>query len=290
MPSAALQLNPGVSLFSTSTLMAVPEEGEMLVGCENGLVIDSDQPATAVTFSGSDVVAQRFVNARLTRFQSGGVVETQLSNTVIEDTGHELFHRDTGGGLACASCHPEGTDDGHVWRFTGLGPRRTQNLAVPLAETAPFHWDGDLPSVASLMDEVFVERMGGAFQSEERLDVLQHWLFTAPKTIRVKDVDAAAERGKVLFESAEVGCSSCHTGKALTDNLSYDVGTALRSRLQVPSLVGLAAHPPFMHDGCAMTLRERFDNEACGGGDLHGRTSQLDTEHVDDLVAYLHTL
>lgn len=286
----SLRLNPSVSLFSTSALMAVPEEGEMLVGCESGVIVDSDQPATAVTFSGSDLVAQRFVNARLTRFQPGGVVETPLSDQVIEDTGHELFHRDTGGGLACASCHPEGTDDGHVWTFTGIGPRRTQNLTVPLAETAPFHWDGDLASVASLMDEVFVERMGGSFQSEERLDVLQQWLFTAPKTIHVRDVDAAAERGKVLFESAEVGCSSCHSGKALTDNLSYDVGTALGARLQVPSLVGLAAHPPFMHDGCAKTLRERFDDEACGGGDLHGRTSHLGADQVDDLVAYLHTL
>ncbi len=286
----SLLSNPSVSLFSMSAFMPVPESGELLVGCEGGVALDQDQPATAVAFSGSDVVAQRFAQAKLTHFQPSGVAETPLSDVVIDDTGHELFHRDTGGGLACAACHPEGTDDGHVWTFTGLGPRRTQNLAVPLAETAPFHWDGDLPNVSSLMDEVFVERMGGAFQSQPRLDVLQHWLFTAPETLKVSDLDASAERGKELFESVEVGCASCHTGGALTDNESYDVGTAAGKRLQVPSLVGIGAHPPYMHDGCAKTLRERFDDEACGGGDAHGRTSQLETGQVDDLVAYMRTL
>ena len=44
-----------------------------------------------------------------------------------------------------------------------------------------------------------------------------------------------------------------------------------------------------MHDGCAATLRDRF-NPACGGGDRHGVTSQLSSAQIDDLVAYLQTL
>jgi len=51
------------------------------------------------------------------------------------DSGRGLFHRQTQSGLACASCHPEGHDDGLVWKFnnatfTGIDVRRTQNLAV----------------------------------------------------------------------------------------------------------------------------------------------------------------
>jgi len=43
-----------------------------------------------------------------------------------------------------------------------------------------------------------------------------------------------------------------------------------------------------MHDGCAATLRDRFG--ACGGGELHGHTSQLTPAQIDDLVAYLESL
>jgi len=44
-----------------------------------------------------------------------------------------------------------------------------------------------------------------------------------------------------------------------------------------------------MHDGCGETLTERFTG-ACGGGDLHGKTAQLDPVQLADLVMYLETL
>jgi hypothetical protein len=59
--------------------------------------------------------------------------------------------------------------------------------------------------------------------------------------------------------------------------------------MQVPSLVGLANHPPFMHTGCAQTLRDRFTT-ACGGGDKHGVTSGLAASDISDLISYLETL
>src|SRR5690606_37837415 len=98
----------------------------------------------------------------------------------------------------------------------------------------------------------------------------------------------AASRGEALFKSNETQCASCHSGPAFTDNLSYNVATP-KEKLQVPSLVGLTLHPPFMHNGCAKTLRDRF-TPACGGGDAHGITSHLNESQVDDLVAYLATL
>jgi hypothetical protein len=42
--------------------------------------------------------------------------------------------------------------------------------------------------------------------------------------------------------------------------------------------------------GCARTLRERFSEPACGGGDLHGKTWHLSAAQLDDLVAFLETL
>jgi hypothetical protein len=223
-----------------------------------------------------------------TSFDGTGTPSTILAEDSVRDTGHELFHRDSGGGIACASCHPEATDDGHVWNFDGIGIRKTQFLGVPLSETAPFHWDGSLPNLGSLMDEVFVARMGGVFQSQPRLDGLGTWMGDLNRIgERVTDAEAEA-RGKALFESKETKCATCHSGPAFTDNQSHQVGTA-SEKLQTPSLVGLALHPPFMHDGCAKTLHERF-NPACGGGDEHGTVSHLNEAQVNDLVAYLTSL
>ena len=86
--------------------------------------------------------------------------------------------------------------------------------------------------------------------------------------------------------SGTAGCGSCHNGAKLTNNVTVDVGTG--GAFQVPSLVGLAVRAPFIHNGCARTLKERFT--ACGGGDRHGKTSHLTSAQIDDLVAYLETL
>jgi hypothetical protein len=56
----------------------------------------------------------------------------------------------------------------------------------------------------------------------------------------------------------------------------------------VPSLLGISTRGPFMHDGCAATLRDRFD-PACGGSQ-HGITSGLSSSQIDDLIAYLGSL
>jgi hypothetical protein len=67
---------------------------------------------------------------------------------------------------------------------------------------------------------------------------------------------------------------------------TIDVGTG--EPLQIPSLRGVVYRAPFLHSGCASTLSERFGS--CGGGDLHGHTSQLGAAEIADLVKYLETL
>jgi hypothetical protein len=59
---------------------------------------------------------------------------------------------------------------------------------------------------------------------------------------------------------------------------------------QVSSLLGVSWRAPFMHDGCATTLSERFASPSCSGGDKHGSTSALAASELDDLVAYLESL
>lgn len=57
----------------------------------------------------------------------------------------------------------------------------------------------------------------------------------------------------------------------------------------MPSLRGVALRLPLLHNGCADTLEKRFD-PSCGGGDMHGTTSQLSASELKDLVAYLGSL
>jgi cytochrome c peroxidase len=79
---------------------------------------------------------------------------------------------------------------------------------------------------------------------------------------------------------------SFHDGPQLTTNETVDVGTG--GEFQIPGLHGVGLRAPYLHNGCAATLHDRFG--ACGGGDEHGQTSQLSAQDIDDLVTYLETL
>jgi len=240
----------------------------------------------AVAWSGGTLVAQTRAPAGL-HTSDGRVISFPVSTRV--DRGFSMFHSQAGAPLACASCHAEGRDDGRVWQFIPDGTRRTQSLNGGLLRTSPFHWDGAFSDISGLMNEVFVKRMGGSRPSGDDITALAGWLDKLPAAKVHVSVDAAkVAHGQALFESTAVGCVSCHSGDRLTNNTTVDVGTGLK--LQVPSLTGVAARGPWMHTGCAVTLADRFTKPSCGGGDLHGTTSQLTTADVDDLVAYLQTL
>ena len=298
-----------VTVISNQTLLSqagVVEKGS----CASGAAISVVGQATAVAFTpAGDMIVQsrepslvtRVSASMLARFappilnaptpagsQNDTPIDTiELGGASVRDTGHEIFHRDAGGGIACASCHAEGAEDGHTWTFSKLGVRRTQALHVGLEGTAPFHWSGDESDMGRLMEDVFVGRMGGVHQSTGRLDALTHWLFALRPPAPITDATSdAAVRGKALFEFAATGCASCHSGAKFTNNQTVDVGTG--AKMQVPSLLGVGYRAPLMHTGCATTLKDRFD-PACGGN-KHGHTEQLQSAELDDMVAFLRTL
>jgi mono/diheme cytochrome c family protein len=289
----------------TTTVLSFFDRRQPQQDCVFGLPFGVGGQSTAVAFRpraaaseptlvsmDSDWLVQSREPARLTLVTmrvpgsfSASVID--LGGESVRDTGHDLFHRDAGAGVACASCHAEGAEDGHVWNFTRLGLRRTQALHVGLEGTAPFHWAGDESDLNHLMSDVFVGRMGGVHQSDARVSALTRWLFALQPPAAPLTLDATAvERGQTLFQSPEVACSSCHSGDKLTNNRTVDVGTG--EPLQVPSLRGIAYRAPYMHNGCALTLRDRF-SPSCGGT-AHGNIGDLQPRQIDDLVAYLRTL
>ncbi len=211
------------------------------------------------------------------------------------DSGRQLFHAQTPVGLACASCHPEGRDDGLVWQFE-FGLRRTQSVAGGILARAPYHWVGDMNDLPKLMNDVFAIRMAAGTTTHSQQVSLGPWLDRVPAPAGAPAVDqAAVDRGRAIFESSETQCTSCHNGAQLTNNQLVSIGGTQEPTIvktKVPSLLGVGARAPYMHTGCAATLADRFDpaRSNCNGGDNHGKTSQLDPGQIADLIAYLETL
>jgi len=279
----------GATLIEQPLRVAMPASPRPCVDdTENTIQAPPAGQVVAVSYGPSGVLfAQTREPSALWRSDTGASIS--LAADSRSDTGHFLFHANSGGGIACASCHPEGGEDGRVWDFVCAGRRRTQSMRGGIGPTAPFHWDGSEVDMARLLDDVFSNRMVGPLLSDELKQALQTWVDTIPELPAADDVDAPSiTRGNALFEDGSVGCATCHSGALRTNNATLDVGTG--RALQVPSLRGVASRSPFMHDGCAATLRERFTNPTCGGGEKHGSTSALSTSQIDDLVAYLESL
>ncbi|WP_437484981.1 cytochrome-c peroxidase [Sorangium sp. So ce1014] len=305
-PAAAI---PGVSL---PVDIAVAPDGARLaiVGAGNNVVVTTtvgDMTNSAATTNCNPEVTSQPLSGQpvAVAFDGRGAVVVQLREPAalevlggrtialpgesVRDTGHEMFHRPPNGSsaVACASCHPEGHEDGQTWNFDPVGLRRTQAMGGGILQTAPLHWSGDMQDLAGLMGEVFVSRMGGPKPGARRLDLMARYIDSLPAfPASPPEDEAAVSRGAALFHDKKVACADCHSGPMLTNNRNEDVGTG--ELLQVPSLIGISGRAPFMHDGCAATLRDRFD-PACGGDD-HGDVSGLTSVQVDDLVAYLESL
>src|SRR5207247_1867432 len=86
--------------------------------------------------------------------------------------GRRLFfssgdHRVSADGRACASCHPDGRDDGLVWR-TPDGPRQTPMLAGRVVDTAPFGWTRADPDLQAYIAGTIERLRGGGLAAPEK--------------------------------------------------------------------------------------------------------------------------
>jgi cytochrome c553 len=253
------------------------------------------QPVAVASRSDGTFVVQIREPAQIVVVIDGIVFQTiALDAASAFDPGHDLFHHDASptSAIACASCHPEGHDDGHTWDFDTEGLRRTQTVAGGVLATVPLHWNGDLKGMNDIVSEVFVHRMGGAAPDASHVQALARWIDAIPRyPASPTGTQAQIAHGAQLFGST--GCAACHSGAHFTNDQNVDVGTgAAGQTFQVPTLLGVAARAPYMHDGCAATLADRFDpaQAGCNGGEMHGHTAQLSSSDVGDLIAYLETL
>lgn len=284
--SGALPVDVAASTDGTRVAVVLAGGEEIFVHDPNAMSVNSafapgGEPVS-IAYRGDQLLVYSREPASLSIFGADQTLTAKLPLSALSmaDTGHDLFHLQTVNAVACASCHPEATDDGHVWNlFNGL--RRTPSLRGGIKGTEPFHWDGEEATMTNLVNDVFVARMGGQGEPDDHVAALLGWIDAQPKRAAPADLDAAAvARGASEFTS--LGCTSCHAGALGTNNTSVDVGTG--GAFQVPRLVELAYRAPFFHDGHVATLADRFTS---AGGAAHTATQGLSADQVNDLVAYL---
>ncbi|MEZ4287376.1 MAG: DUF1929 domain-containing protein [Polyangiales bacterium] len=198
--------------------------------------------------------------------------------------------------MSCASCHNEGAHDGRTWDFTqfGEGLRNTITLEGHGGpEHGMLHWTGNFDEVQDFEGQIraFAGGLGlmtdmlfdegdrsqplGAHKAglSSDLDALAAYVHSLT-TFRAnpnRNEDGSftdeAINGQKLF--TEKGCDSCHSGTALTDSASgarHDIGTMYPlsgERLggpldgfDTPTLLGVWATAPYLHDGSAPTLTD----------------------------------
>jgi cytochrome c peroxidase len=239
--------------------------------------------------------------------------------------GKRLFHRagnpmSSRKWISCASCHPGGDHDGRTWQ-NPEGKRNTTAL-FGMARTHPLHWSADRDELHDFEHTIRGPLMQGSglvagpipaplgdplAGRSARLDALAAYCNSlearpSPHALGPGRLSPAAERGRIVFESKEAGCASCHPAPAYTDSrpepkpfVLHDVGTGagdptetLGPAYDTPSLIGVYRSAPYLHDGRAATLRDVLTTH--NRGDRHGRTSHLEPVQVDDLVEFLKSL
>lgn len=217
--------------------------------------------------------------------------------------GRIMFHNATDSRIsanatvACASCHPDGRNDGRTWLFV-FGPRNTPQLGGDILDTAPFHWPGDVTSVADLNRMTVLPFMGGSGLDPGSFEYVAKFIGTiraAPSVVTVGGLNERELRGEEIFNRTDTQCSTCHAGGHFTDNIAYDVNTKSNdsrftdiSRFQTPVLHGLNRSGPYLHDGTQKTLEDLVENIVAT--DKMGKGSHLSLDEKADLVAYLKTL
>ena len=228
------------------------------------------------------------------------------------------------GYVACASCHPEGGSDGRTWDTTqkGEGVRNTRDLRGRGGMgDGPLHWSANFDED---FERDIVTQLGGTGLAQDgkppnpplgesnagRSAALDHLALFVSSLTQVPPspfrdaagfLTPAALRGRDAFQVA--GCPKCHPPPLYTDStltaetssyVLHDIGTltpASGSRLggplnglDTPSLLGLWASAPYLHDGTAATLSDALRRP----GTMKARlTEALSQAELEDLVEFL---
>lgn len=220
----------------------------------------------------------------------------------LDEEGEITGRTSAEGYLSCASCHIEGHQDNRVYDFTGRGEGLRNNISLVGKMGTKFgnaHWSGNFDEIQDFENDIRHNFLGRGLMSDDDFEATAEPL-GAPKAGYNEELDALAAyveslgkaslprspfrdnigdftdqgfAGQKVFQ--DLGCQSCHQGKAFTDGALHNVGTLREysgSRLGrelpgiiTPTLLGIFKTAPYLHDGSAATLEDVF---TIMGGDV----------------------
>ncbi len=237
--------------------------------------------------------------------------------------GRRLFYSSTmAEGMGCAGCHPEGRDDGHVWRETErpdkatrfLGgpdirgpaaepsgaPRRTPMLVGRVLPVGPYGWRAE--------SETLEARILAGTQlhaGDHPHEVPIHYVNAVAVFLRkglvappahAEGLTPEEQKGKALFADGKTRCAGCHEpGRYFSNYLAVKLASLPTlpgfapeegAEYKTPSLLHVGHHGSLFHDGSASTLEELIEKNGTRMGD----TAHLTADERKALVAYLKTL
>jgi YVTN family beta-propeller protein len=213
----------------------------------------------------------------------------------------EFFFHDAGicyeGWQSCASCHPgDARADGLNWDLLndGVGnPKNTKSLL--LAHRTPPAMSLGVRATAETAVRAGIRHMLFTTQPEEVASSIDEYLKSlkpvpSPHLMHGR-LSEPAKRGEKIFSQA--GCAICHPPGLYTDLRPHDVGTRAPTdkpsdEFYTPTLVEIWRTAPYLHDGSAATIRDVVTTR--NPHDQHGETSNLSSQEIDDLCAYVLSL
>uniref|UniRef100_UPI0037844BBC PA14 domain-containing protein n=1 Tax=Prosthecobacter sp. TaxID=1965333 RepID=UPI0037844BBC len=191
--------------------------------------------------------------------------------------------------MSCATCHNEGGQDGRVWDLTGFGEGLRNTITLKgHGNHGTLHWTGNFDEVQDFEGQIRALAGGTGLIASGS----PHPTLGTPNAGRSADLDALAAYVKSLTSSGTSpgrtssgglssistagqqifraqNCAACHSGTTFTDsalNVFANIGTLKPSSgtrlgapltgLDVPTLRGVWATGPYLHDGSAATLAE----------------------------------
>lgn len=213
------------------------------------------------------------------------------------------------GQFSCRSCHPDGHVDGLNYDFDGdgVGDNLLDNRSLQgVAGTWPYKWNGKNPSLAVQCGPRFAKVLmrTDPFEGPQLEDLTRYLESLPPARTRHADdtvLTEAQERGRQIFFAThrpdgtvipvDRRCDTCHRPPLYTNRALTRVGTQSRNTFEevdTPHLLGIGASAPYLHDGRARTLEELWTLYQTN--DLHGVSSYMSKQQLNDLVEFLKTL
>ena len=289
----------------TSTIAVVPDDFKVLEGLRRRVHLKGKGPR-GITVAGTKVYAAEYFTDSLGMADIYSA-ENQAVQSVALGTNQpltparkgEMYFNDADicfqKWQSCASCHPDGRNDGLNWDLLNDGsgnPKNTKSLLLshktPPSMITGVRLKAEDAVRAGIQHILF---MDGHEKDAVAIDAYLKSLEKVPSPYLVRGkLSKEAKRGRKIFKKS--GCIQCHPAPLYTDLRKYNAGTGSgkenNREFDTPTLIEQWRTAPYLYDGRADTMYKVLTD--FNRRDKHGATSQLTLYEINNLIEFILSL